>query len=448
MRGRVNRDLTADVVLNLGRAFGSYLGSSKTVVVGRDPRTSGIMFSMAAISGLNSVGVNVIDIGMVPTPALCYLVPKLKTDGGFMITASHNPPEWNGVKVITREGTAPLPDQEIEIERIYFDRSFKSVDWSHLGQAEDRSSALGGYVDDLVARFTNSPVNSSGLTIAIDGGGGANSSVTPSVLRRLGCGTRTINCVTDGFFSGRPPEPKIETLTEFARMCAELKVDFGVAHDGDGDRAVFVDGEGKIYLGDRTFALNCYWALREKPGETIVTNIATSSVIHDVAEVVKAKVELTPVGEPRIVQKMKETKALVGGEENGSFIWREWSLTRDGVLACVAMLDLMTKTRKSLPELDSLFPKRSQVKAGIDCSGDLLLPIMRKIKDDIPDAEEVILVDGIRLGFADREWVLIRPSGTEHKIRVFSEASTDARAQELNSLGMSLAQKAIEELAA
>jgi phosphomannomutase/phosphoglucomutase len=144
---------------------------------------------------------------------------------------------------------------------------------------------------------------------------------------------------------------------------------------------------------------------------------------------------------------MKETKALVGGEENGSFIWREWSLTRDGVLASVAMLDLMIKTRKSLPELDSLFPKRSQVKAGIDCSGDLLLPIMRKIRDDIPDAEEVILVDGIRLGFADREWVLIRPSGTEHKIRVFSEASTETRAQELNGLGMSLTRKAIEELA-
>jgi phosphomannomutase/phosphoglucomutase len=219
-----------------------------------------------------------------------------------------------------------------------------------------------------------------------------------------------------------------------------------MAWDGDADRIIFIDHEGRFIMGDRSFALAAYYRLRDSSDKQkkIVTQVATSDVVRDVADALNAEVVLTKVGEPNIVAKMKEVDAQIGGEENGGVIYNGWSWTREGLLTALTVLDLIVQEETSLKELDERFPSYSQVKAGFPCTDIEKTALLERVIEEVSSDIECDTLDGLKIRYSDG-WILLRPSGTEPKFRVFAEAKTPARAEELAKHGLELLQQTREE---
>lgn len=255
IRGKIRSKITSELALKVGKAIATYVGGGK-IVIGHDPRTSSEMLVSAVAAGLMECGSKVIRIGMVPTPALGYAVKKLNADTGVMITASHNPPEYNGIKAWNANGMAYTPSQEDEIERIIHDNDFDEKEWDKIGNIKD-AKIIEDYKTDLI----NSIDIKNELKVVVDAGCGAASYVTPYVLRELGCEVITLNCQPDGFFPGRNPEPTEENLKDLMKTVKAVGADIGIAHDGDADRTICIDENGNFVYGDKTFALvekRCY----------------------------------------------------------------------------------------------------------------------------------------------------------------------------------------------
>jgi phosphomannomutase/phosphoglucomutase len=283
--------------------------------------------------------------------------------------------------------------------------------------------------------------------VAADCGGGAASMVVPALLNALEVQTELLYCEPDGLFTNRLPEPKEANLKQLIQTVKKRKLDVGMAWDGDADRIIFITDQGRYLMGDRAFALAAYHSLRdlqEQP-KHIVTQVATSDVIHDVARLIDAEIVETRVGEPFIVQAMKSKNAVIGGEENGGVIYRGWSWTREGMLTALKILDLMELEDKTLEELDGQFPTYYQVKESVHCGNRNKDALLELIKGYVPSDTECSTIDGIKLRYTDG-WVLLRPSGTEPIFRVFAEAKTETRAKTLVKQGLKIVSEALEEV--
>jgi len=435
IRGVVNQDMNSDLALNIGKAWGTYLRKTikrPKVAIGTDARLSNHMLKNAITSGLNSAGCDIVDVGLVPTPALQYTVKQKDFDSGIIITASHNPPKFNGIKGVASDGTEFSKDIEEEIEKIYFKKSFSLVSWIDVGSVSFWDGAIDLYIKGILKNVDIDIIKKKKFHVVLDCGNGAGSIVTPKLLKKLDCEITELYCKPDGTFPGHNSEPLPENLKELIEKVPEVKADIGAAQDGDADRAIFIDEKGNYIWGDKTLALGAKYATKGKGG-TAVTPVTTSSCFDDVVKSNNGTVIHTAVGSPIVARVMIEKNAVFGGEENGGLIFPQLQYCRDSAMSIAKILEIMAKENTSLSKLIQEIPKYEVFKTKLPCPNDKKEIVMKKLAQETKKDNEVIEVDetdGVKLYFKNG-WVLMRPSGTEPIFRIYSESKEKKTAQNL-----------------
>jgi phosphomannomutase/phosphoglucomutase len=429
IRGVVNKELTPEIATKVGSAIGTFFGK-KNLLVGHDARTSSPMFSKAVIAGLTATGCNVFFAGMAPTPALQYAIKNHCMGGGVIITASHNPPEYNGIKVIWNDGIEISHAQETEIEKVYFENKPVFAKWNKLGAKHEIAVVNDEYVEAIKKHVNTSEIAEKKYHVVVDAANSVGSLATPRLLRELGCKVTTINANIDGTFPGRPPEPRPENLKEIAIAAKALDADLGVAFDGDADRSIFAAENGEIYWGDKTFALIEKHFLIKNPNEKIVTPVSSSTLVKDVAEAYKGEIVWTKVGSVTVSQTMKEVKAKLGGEENGGVFYGPHQAVRDGAMTTALILDIMAETGKKISELIAEQPQYFLEKGKVECPEDKKEKVLKKLLEQAKGAN-TSTIDGVKIWFEDKSAILVRPSGTEPIYRLYAEAKNQEKALNL-----------------
>jgi len=417
IRGKIGEDFTPDFLVNVGRAIGTYLPIGSNVILGTDTRVSANMVKDAVISGLLSTGVNVIDIGIAPTPAI-QLYTKRHGDFGIAITASHNPPEFNGVKAIAQDGTELPRSEEKEIEEIFFAGKFRNVEWDKVGNYEIRKEANEEYVNSILSLVEVDRIKERNFKVVLDCANGASCFTSPYLLEKLGCKVISLNCQ----FPGHNSEPKPENLKDLVELVRATNADLGIAHDGDADRAIFVDDRGRYLYGDKTLALVAGEIVRERKG-TVVTPVSSSLALEEVVKKEGGKVVYTKVGAPIVARKMIELDAIFGGEENGGLIFPEHQYCRDGAMALAKILEILARKERKLSELVDELPKYRQMKVSVKCENEKKERVLEELKKRVK-GENINTLDGVKI-MGDEWWVLIRPSGTEPIYRIYAEAKDE-----------------------
>ena len=419
IRGVANDYLDCELALRVGKAIAKVMGPGP-VAIAKDTRLSSDMVRSAVSAGLMSMGVDVLDLGMVPTPALQYYVrTHPEVTAGVMITASHNPPEFNGIKCISSDGTECSHEEESAIEDAY-DCDLACTTWDHVGSVRSVTGAGEDYIDAVISKVDVEAIRSAGLTVCLDCANGASVNTTPQLLRRLGVRTITLNANPDGMFPGHYSEPTEENLSDLKRMVVEFDEDLGIAHDGDADRVVFITGSGRYVAGDKSLALLARRMVMSNGGSgEVVTTVATSSLVGDVVSSVGGDVELTAVGSPVVARRMIEDGGIFGGEENGGLIFADHQYCRDGAMGAARMLESIICDGDLDSQLDSL-PVYHTVKDAIECDPSVLGTMVDRIAE-LHKGEDANRMDGLRFDYDDG-WVLLRPSGTEPKFRIYSES--------------------------
>ncbi len=431
IRGVANKELTPMTAIKIGSAIGTFFKHGK-LIVGFDARTSGPMLAKAVVSGLNATGCDVLLAGMAPTPTLQYAVKKHKTAGAVIITASHNPPEYNGIKVIWKDGIEISREQEIEIEEIYFDEKMCYAEWNKLGTTRDLPGVIDEYVETIKTHVNTARIAKKNYHVVVDAANSVGSLAAPFLLRDLGCRVTTINANIDGTFPGRLPEPRPENLQQLASTVKAVGADLGVAFDGDADRSVFVDEKGEIHWGDKTFGLVEKYFLIENKGEKIVTPVSSSSLVKDIADAYSGELVWTKVGSVTVSQTMKRLKAKLGGEENGGIFYGPHNAVRDGAMATALILDIMARTNEKLSKLLAELPIYFMAKGKIECPEELKEKALQNLIIQFKNLN-INTIDGVKIWFDDKSAILVRPSGTEPIYRLYAEAKTQERASKLIS---------------
>ena len=444
IRGLVNKELTPELAVRIGGAIGTFFRRGK-LIVGHDARTSGPMLTKAIISGLNSTGCSVLLAGMAPTPTIQYATKTHKPDGGVIITASHNPPEYNGIKVLWKDGIEISREQEIQIEEIFFNEKMKPAEWAQIGQTAVLPSIIDEYVEAIKTHVNLQAIRKKQYHIVVDSANSVGGLVAPLLLQDLGCKVTTINGNIDGTFPGRPPEPRPENLGDLGMMVKTIKADLGVAYDGDADRSIFVDETGEIHMGDQTFALVEKHFLQTHKNEKIVTPVSSSTMVKEVADAYGGEIVWTKVGSVTVAHTMKQLKAKLGGEENGGIFYGPHQPVRDGAMSTALILDIMARTNQKLSRLIDALPKYFLEKSKVECPDNLKEKVLEKLVEQMKD-EEINTIDGVKVWFKDRSAILIRPSGTEPIYRLYAEAKTAKKAKQLVDENSSRLRKIIRSL--
>jgi phosphomannomutase/phosphoglucomutase len=430
IRGLVNVELTPEMAIKVGSCIGTFFGKGKNLLLGFDARTSGPMFAKAVTSGLTATGCNVHFAGMASTPAIQFAVKNHKMDGGVIISASHNPPQYNGIKVIWRDGIETSHEQEVEVENIYFDNKIVFAPWDKLGEKRELPAINEEYAEAIKKHVDIAKIVSKHFHIVIDAANSVGGIAAPILFRDLGCKVTTINANIDGTFPGRLPEPRPENLGDLAAIVKAVGADMGVAFDGDADRSIFTDSKGTIYWGDKTFAIVIKQYLIKNPGAKIVTPVSSSTLIKDIVEAYKGKLIWTKVGSVTVSQTMKAENANLGGEENGGIFYRPHQAVRDGAMTTALLLNIMADTGKSLAELVAEQPQYFIEKGKVECSDEKKAAVQKAIFEQVKN-ENVSTIDGVKIWFNDASAILIRPSGTEPVFRLYAEAKDHQKALEL-----------------
>ncbi|HXX72415.1 MAG TPA: phosphoglucosamine mutase [Candidatus Acidoferrales bacterium] len=425
VRGVVNKEMTGELALRLAQAAGTYFEGAD-VTVGCDGRVSSPIFLDIVSSGLASVGCQVWNLGMITTPGLQFLTKDWRLKGGIMITASHNPPEYNGLKVMGNSGVELPHEEELKIEQLFFQSRFHFAPWDEIKQPL--------LVPEKFARYVNSILENVGgalrgrsLKVVVDSANAVSVLSTPAIIERLGGNVSLVNGEIDGRFPGRLPEPTPEHLKETSKVMRTLHADFGVAHDGDGDRAVFLDEYGRVCWGDHTFALVVQDFLQNHPGEKIVTPISSSQIIEDIAEKHGGEVVYTPVGSVYVSNLMLKINAKLGGEDNGGIFYLPHVAARDGGITTAWIYRIVSEARKPLSKLIAQLPKSYIIKDKMPCADSIKDAVTTGIRN-LPRKGKSLEIDGIKLWVPPRSWILIRPSGTEPVFRILAEGPTKGKA--------------------
>jgi phosphomannomutase/phosphoglucomutase len=429
IRGVVNKELTTEVAVKIGSSIGTFFKKGN-LIVGYDARTSGPMLAKAVISGLTATGCNVFFAGMAPTPGLQYAVKSHKTDGSVIITASHNPPEYNGIKVVWSDGIELSREQEMEVENIFFEDKIRYAQWDKIGTTCELPGIIEEYVEAIKTHVKVAEIAKKHYHVVVDTANSVGGLAVPYLLRDLGCKVTTINANIDGTFPGRLPEPRPENLDELASTVKAVSADLGVAYDGDADRSLFVDESGEIHWGDKTFALVVKHFLTDNPKEKIVTPVSSSTMVKDIANTYGGELVWTKVGSVTVSQTMKKLKAKLGGEENGGIFYGPHQSVRDGAMATALILDIMAKTGEKLSKLLGELPKYYIEKSKVECPNTLREKALEKLAGQLSGLN-VSTIDGVKIWFRDKSAILLRPSGTEPIYRLYAEAKTEKKASQL-----------------
>ena len=386
------------------------------------------MFHRCAVAALQSVGVRVIDLDLTTTPTCQLAVEHHHAGGGLMISASHNPIEWNALKFIGPSGLFLDANQGEEM-RALVGQPFARATWDRLGVVEPDDEAVIRHIDAVLALpvIDSGRIRARGLRVALDCCRGAGAVIMPALLEQLGCDVTVINLEPDGRFP-RPPEPVAENLGELERLVASSGVDVGFAVDPDVDRLAIVANDGRAIGEDYTLALAARVVLKQRPG-TVVTNLSTSRIVDDIVAEAGGRVIRSPVGEINVALRMRDERAVVGGEGNGGVILPELHLGRDAPLAAALILQLLSEGEETLSQIVSRYPRYAIVKDKLDRPDVALDAVYDALKNSFPGAQ-VDTQDGLRLSWED-SWVHVRPSGTEPIVRVIAEAPSADAAREL-----------------
>ncbi|WP_342305711.1 phosphoglucosamine mutase [Methanolobus sp. ZRKC5] len=405
IRGLANIEVTVDLALKVGMALGI---SKKTAVIGRDPRVAGEMIEHAIISGLMSAGCDVVRVGLVTTPTLAYATRNY--DCGVMVTASHNPAQDVGIKLWNPDGMAFDSNQQEEIESIIEKEDFANVDWNMIGELSSYENAVRDHIDMIRSHSTGAP-----LRVIVDCGGGAGGTITPFLLREMGCEVITLNSQLDGHFPARNPEPKDSNLGMLKKAMTAFEADLGIAHDGDADRMMAVDENGVFVSGDEMLAIFARYECKDNP--KVVVPVDTSMIVDDALP--GSTIIHTRVGDVYVAEEMKKQKADFGGEPSGSWIFPRISYCPDGIYAAALLVDIVKE--KKLSALREELPQYPTLRTTVACDNSRKDEVMKAISLKLATMGEVSSIDGIRIDMEDG-WVLVRPSGTEAKIRITAEA--------------------------
>ncbi|TFG10507.1 phosphoglucosamine mutase [Candidatus Thorarchaeota archaeon] len=441
-------EISLDMALELGKALGTYLKKGN-VLLARDARTTGAMVADAFSAGLLSTGINVHRAGVIPTPTLAFLTRHLRMDTGVMITASHNPPEYTGIKFWKSDSMGYTQDMETELEEIYQSHDFNSVGWDDLGEETSLDSPEWIHIQEIVKRTNVDAIRQRDFRVVVDPGNGAACVFTPYLMREIGCRVTSINGQLDGHFPGRESEPDEDTLGDLIKMVKSSGADLGIAHDGDADRVVFVTEQGDVIRGDRTIALLAREFLQRKKGGVVVTTVDSSKVLDETVKASGGQTIRTPVGDIQVAVKMKEKDALLGGEACGVFIHPDFHLAPEPFLTSCRILEMMASRGKAFGELISEIPVYPLKKTKLKCPDAKKRVVMGRLAETLPDemddVTDVLTVDGLGISLRDG-WVLVRPSGTEPVIRITCEAQSEERAQSILEDAKEVVQKAIDEV--
>lgn len=441
VRGLANVDLTPVLACKVGLAVAAY-AKAKSAVVACDTRVSGGMLQDALVSALLSSGTNVYLAGIVLTPTLAYATLKVKADVGFMLTASHNPPQYNGIKVFRPDSLSYVDSDQEAVERNIAEGTYALADWRSLGQTTPLDA------DQIYMNMVLKAVHlKRRWRVVVDPGCGATFKVAPAILKALGCKVTALNAQPDGYFPARKSEPTAESLKDLANVVKALDCDVGIAFDGDGDRVAFVDENGAFVNFDRSLAAYAAYALKRAGGGTVVTNVEASMCVETMAQRQGGKVIRTKVGDIYVSEAMKNSGAIFGGEPCGAWVHPKLHFCPDGPLSAAFMLLALEEEDKTLSQFISEVPEYITRRENIACKNEQKYKVTAKLeptlKQIFPDYTDFSTVDGVRLALKNG-WLLIRASGTEPLIRLTVEGESLTVANDITQKATALIHRQVE----
>jgi len=442
VRGIVGETLTPEALTRFGAAFGTYIKSGK-VAIGRDTRVSGEMVKHSVLGGLLSTGCQIIDIGIAATPSCQLMVEELKASGGIVVSASHNPIEWNALKFFKRGGLFLNNRQANDFLNIYYRGNFKKVRWNEIKEVERDTTAISRHLKRVLQNIDVEAIRKKRFKVAMDCCNGAGSIMTPILLEKLNCDIIKLHCQPNGLFPHNP-EPIFVNLGELSRVAKKRGADIGFAQDADADRIAIVSEKGDILGEEYSLALVVNHMLSTRRGGKIVCNLSTSRLIDDIAKSYKAEVIRTKVGEVNVAEAMKKEHAVIGGEGNGGIIDPKVHYCRDSFIGIGRILEYMAKTGKKISTLARALPTYHIVKMKTNCpleKSNMAIQALHKAFKH----EKMDLREGIKINWPNA-WVHIRPSGTEPVIRVIAEAKTVSHAKALCHKFISFVQSMLAEV--
>jgi phosphoglucosamine mutase len=442
IRGIFNVDLTPKLAVDVGLALATYTNAGE-IVIGHDTRVSSPLLERSVISGLLSGGSRVHRLGLTPTPVLAFLTRELKADAGVMITASHNPPEYNGTKLFNPDSTAYNEKEQREIEKIINQKLFTRSRWQDI----KKLTSL-----DETHRYLEALQKAVKLErqwrVVLDPGCGATCHVAPTLFRMLGCKVTAINSQPDGFFPGRSPAPEPESLQPLCEVVKQLRADIVIAYDGDGDRMVVIDEKGFLAPLDQTLAAYASHLVKKRKGGVVVTTVEASMCLEKTIEPVHGKVVRTKVGDVEVASAVKRHKAVFGGEPCGAWIHPQHHHCPDGILSSVLLLKSLEDENKNLSSFVSEIPRYPILRQKLPCPNRAKSVVIEDLGKTLPplypEVEEKLTIDGVRLTLKNG-WILVRPSGTEPSIRITVEVESVKEAEDIMEKGIRQIKKSVEE---
>ena len=425
VRGVFSEDFTLEFVNDLVMSLAAYFKQGK-ILVGYDGRHSSPIVAKVVSSALNYSGLDCYMAGLVPTPCLEYATKKLGYDGGLMITASHNPPQYNGIKPVASDGVEISREDERKIEQIFAEKNW--IKASTFGKSFEETNVISTYIDGIISLIDIDSIKAKKFKVCLDLGNGAQSVTAKKLCENLGCDVHAINEEINGDFPGRGSEPTPQNLDELSKLVVDTNSNFGIAFDGDGDRSIFCDETGKILTGDSSALLLCDYLLQQYPNSQVVTCLNSGNIIENIVEKTNSRVVRTKVGSVEVSRRMVNDDALVGYEENGGFMFGNHNHVRDGAMTLALMLDLLSKSQLDLSQNIKNLPPSFTTKTKIECSLEKSKIVISELLKEFPDSNTS---DGIKIQVDKDNWVMIRPSGTEPIIRIYGESNSQ---QNLDSL--------------
>ena len=425
VRGVFSEDFTLEFVNDLVMSLAAYFKQGK-ILVGYDGRHSSPIVAKVVSSALNYSGLDCYMAGLVPTPCLEYATKKLGYDGGLMITASHNPPQYNGIKPVASDGVEISREDERKIEQIFAEKNW--IKASTFGKSFEETNVISTYIDGIISLIDIDSIKAKKFKVCLDLGNGAQAVTAKKLCENLDCDVHAINEEINGDFPGRGSEPTPQNLDELSKLVVDTNSNFGIAFDGDGDRSIFCDETGKILTGDSSALLLCDYLLQQYPNSQVVTCLNSGNIIENIVEKTNSRVVRTKVGSVEVSRRMVNDDALVGYEENGGFMFGNHNHVRDGAMTLALMLDLLSKSQLDLSQNIKNLPPSFTTKTKIECSLEKSKIVISELLKEFPDSNTS---DGIKIQVDKDNWVMIRPSGTEPIIRIYGESNSQ---QNLDSL--------------
>ena len=423
VRGVFGEELTLNVVVDLSYSLATYFKKGP-IIIGYDGRKSSPILSKIVSSVINSAGIDVDNAGLVPTPCLQYAAKRVDYNGGIMITASHNPPEYNGIKPTANDGVEISREDELKVEEIYYSKRFSKIDG--FGTDYTNETIIDSYIKTVLSLVNVEKIRQRKFTVAMDIGNGAQARVAPVLLNKLGCKLITINGNIDGDFPGRGSEPTPENLMTLSNMVKNSEADFGVAYDGDGDRSLFCDEEGKVHWGDMVGTAIVKYLLKTKHrGAEVVCPINTTMALSLVAKEADSKVIHTKVGSVEVSREMLRRKSFIGLEDNGGFMYGKLNEVRDGAMTTALVLEMLSlsdKEEQTLSHTISLLPKIFQYKTKFKCPTRQIANTIVTMCIEHGSPKKIETLDGAKIWIDEETWIMVRPSGTEPFVRMYAES--------------------------